>query len=554
MLTRPKEFDVIATLNLNGDYLSDALAAQVGGIGIAPGGNINYVDRPRHLRGHARHRAEVRQPRQGEPGLGHPLGRDDAPPPGLERGRRPGHQGHGRRDRRQDRDLRLRAPDGRREGGQVLRVRHAPSSQHMGQRSHSGRTEEISHVHAKEDRAHRCGQHRRRARAPRCAEAARRRRPLRHPAEGELRQGQGARSRAELRHPRLRRRVTGTSKLEPTARAPTSSSSPPASRASRGRAATISSPRTCRSSATSPTTRRSTARTRSSIVISNPLDAMVYEFKRRTGFAKEKVVGMAGVLDSARFQLFLAREAGVSVKDVRAMVLGGHGDDMVPVLSATTINGVPATELIAKDKHPGDRRAHAQGRRRDRGAHGHERVLRAGVERDRDGRGVPARSEAPAPVRRVPRRASTATRTSSWASRWSSAARASSGSSRSPLTRRREGHAREERGQRAGHRRRREEELAPAEIVEGGRPGLRNGRFAVQPQADSPGVAEVLPAGEVPFASTLPAISTVSLPDGVSSTPRSSWPPRSPTERAGSWTVAVLSWQVTALSCPVCGW
>ena len=59
---------------------------------------------------------------------------------------------------------------------------------------------------------------------------------------------------------------------------------------------------------------------------------------------------MAGVLDSARFQLFLAREAGVSVKDVRAMVLGGHGDDMVPVLSMTTINGIPVSNFIAKDK------------------------------------------------------------------------------------------------------------------------------------------------------------------------------------------------------------
>jgi len=86
------------------------------------------------------------------------------------------------------------------------------------------------------------------------------------------------------------------------------------------------------------------------IVISNPLDAMVYEFQRRTGFPREKVVGMAGVLDSARFSLFLAREAGVSVKDVRAMVLGGHGDDMVPVLSACTINGVPATQVISRDK------------------------------------------------------------------------------------------------------------------------------------------------------------------------------------------------------------
>jgi len=86
------------------------------------------------------------------------------------------------------------------------------------------------------------------------------------------------------------------------------------------------------------------------ICISNPLDAMVYEFKRRTGWAKNKVVGMAGVLDSARFILFLAREAGVSVKDLRALVLGGHGDTMVPITSACTVNGAPLTEMISKDK------------------------------------------------------------------------------------------------------------------------------------------------------------------------------------------------------------
>lgn len=86
------------------------------------------------------------------------------------------------------------------------------------------------------------------------------------------------------------------------------------------------------------------------IVISNPLDAMVYEFKRRTGFDKSKVVGMAGALDSARFQLFLAREAGVSVKDVRAPVLGGHGDTMVPLLSNTTINGMGITNFISKER------------------------------------------------------------------------------------------------------------------------------------------------------------------------------------------------------------
>lgn len=86
------------------------------------------------------------------------------------------------------------------------------------------------------------------------------------------------------------------------------------------------------------------------VVISNPLDAMVYELQRRTGFKKEKVVGMAGVLDAARFSLFLARETGLNIKDIRAMVLGGHGDDMVPILSATTVNGVPVTNFIAKEK------------------------------------------------------------------------------------------------------------------------------------------------------------------------------------------------------------
>ncbi len=86
------------------------------------------------------------------------------------------------------------------------------------------------------------------------------------------------------------------------------------------------------------------------IVISNPLDAMVYEMKRVTGFPRSRVLGMAGVLDAARLQLFLAREAGVSIKDVRAMVLGGHGDTMVPVTSYCTIYGIPVRQVIATDK------------------------------------------------------------------------------------------------------------------------------------------------------------------------------------------------------------
>ena len=86
------------------------------------------------------------------------------------------------------------------------------------------------------------------------------------------------------------------------------------------------------------------------IIVSNPLDAMVYEFKRVTGAARGMVVGMAGMLDTSRFSLFLAREMNVSIKDVRTMVLGGHGDTMVPLVSYCTINGVPISQLVAKDK------------------------------------------------------------------------------------------------------------------------------------------------------------------------------------------------------------
>jgi malate dehydrogenase len=83
------------------------------------------------------------------------------------------------------------------------------------------------------------------------------------------------------------------------------------------------------------------------IVVTNPLDAMVTQLKRVTGFPKSRVVGQAGVLDSARYRAFLATELGVSVESVTAMVLGGHGDDMVPVRSYTTVGGVPIERLIA---------------------------------------------------------------------------------------------------------------------------------------------------------------------------------------------------------------
>ena len=85
------------------------------------------------------------------------------------------------------------------------------------------------------------------------------------------------------------------------------------------------------------------------IVVSNPLDAMCHVAKSVSGWPKERVFGMAGILDTARFSTFIAWETGASVKDVTAMVLGGHGDQMVPVVSATTVGGVPLRKLASED-------------------------------------------------------------------------------------------------------------------------------------------------------------------------------------------------------------
>jgi malate dehydrogenase len=85
------------------------------------------------------------------------------------------------------------------------------------------------------------------------------------------------------------------------------------------------------------------------IVISNPLDAMVYTMKRITGFPRERVVGMAGVLDSARFRTFVAMELAVSVEDVTAFVLGGHGDEMVPLPRYCTVAGIPLPALMPQE-------------------------------------------------------------------------------------------------------------------------------------------------------------------------------------------------------------
>src|SRR4051794_26728294 len=86
------------------------------------------------------------------------------------------------------------------------------------------------------------------------------------------------------------------------------------------------------------------------INIANPLDAMVFALQKITGFAKNQVVGMAGVLDSSRFKCFVAEAVGCSIRDVEALVLGGHGDDMVPLIRTATVGGVPLTQLLPKEK------------------------------------------------------------------------------------------------------------------------------------------------------------------------------------------------------------
>ena len=86
------------------------------------------------------------------------------------------------------------------------------------------------------------------------------------------------------------------------------------------------------------------------IVVSNPLDVMCYVAKEVTGFPRERVLGMAGVLDTARYRAFLAEALDVSVRDIQAMVLGGHGDTMVPLISYTSVSGIPVTQLMDKGK------------------------------------------------------------------------------------------------------------------------------------------------------------------------------------------------------------
>jgi malate dehydrogenase len=86
------------------------------------------------------------------------------------------------------------------------------------------------------------------------------------------------------------------------------------------------------------------------IMVSNPLDVMAYVCMQATGFPRERVIGMAGVLDTARYRSFIALELDISVEDIQALVLGGHGDTMVPLASYTTVSGIPLTQLLPTDR------------------------------------------------------------------------------------------------------------------------------------------------------------------------------------------------------------
>ena len=136
------------------------------------------------------------------------------------------------------------------------------------------------------------------------------------------------------------------------------------------------------------------------IVVTNPLDAMCHVAMEASGFPRERVLGMAGVLDSARFRTFIAQELGVSVEDTHAFVLGGHGDTMVPLSRYSTVAGVPITELL-----PADRVKALEERTANGGAEvvallktGSAFYAPAAVD-VRDGRGDPARPQARAAVR-----------------------------------------------------------------------------------------------------------------------------------------------------------
>ena len=138
------------------------------------------------------------------------------------------------------------------------------------------------------------------------------------------------------------------------------------------------------------------------VPVANPLDAMCQAVYRLSGFPRERVIGMAGVLDSARMRTFIAMELNVSVENVHAFVLGGHGDTMVPLPRYSTVAGVPDHRADVQGADRRDLQADRRRRRRDHQARRHERLVRAGRGGGRDGRVHPEGQEEDPAVLGVP--------------------------------------------------------------------------------------------------------------------------------------------------------
>ena len=349
LVQRPEEYDVLVLPNLYGDVLSDLCAGMIGGLGMAPGGN--YGAERRGLRADARLGPQVRGPEQGQPDGPDALGDAHAPPPRRgRRGRAPGgrdqrgdqrgqepHVRHEADPRRPDRggDERGRGRDHREAGG----VRHErPERGFHDFKATPGRTK-ITVVGGGNVGAT-------------CAQVL----ATRDYADvvlvdivENLPQGKALDINQMGAVLGYEPNVTGTNGYEETA-------------GSRVVVITAGLPRkpgmsrddlvTTNEKIVGSVTQQVIEHSPDAIIIvvSNPLDAMCHVAKSVSGFPKERVFGMAGILDTARFSTFIAWETGSSVKDVTAMVLGGHGDQMVPVVSATTVGGIPLRKLVAEDR------------------------------------------------------------------------------------------------------------------------------------------------------------------------------------------------------------
>ena len=342
LVQRPEEFDVLVLPNLYGDIISDLTAGLVGG----PRGRAGSEHRRDgcRLRGDPRIRAEVHGAEQGQPDGDDPVGQADARPPRRAR-RCCAPRGCGRRSDRRGtpRDLRHEADP-----------RRSDRSRHLGVRGRDHREARGSGLaNRKRD------QMRRKVTVvgagnvgSTCAQELARRDYAdvvlvdiipNYPQGKALDMNQAA---AVLGYEPT---ITGTNGYEETA-----GSDVVVITAGRPRTPGMSRDDlvTTNEAIVSAVTKEAVRQSPDAIlvVVSNPLDAMCHVAKAASRFKKHRVVGMAGILDTARFAAFISQELDVSVKDVTAVVLGGHGDQMVPVVSATNVGGVPLPELMPKSR------------------------------------------------------------------------------------------------------------------------------------------------------------------------------------------------------------